>query len=195
MSIIDQLKNREASDRSKARINYRKLVEAVAEGRAPNASEAAEILSAAGHKADEFARHVELARSVNSQRERVASYRGTGPDLRTQLVSAVEAREAFGGEKARVLADLEHREREASERVSSLRRKIDSEARAANELARLEDDLAKQLGEPFSEPSAVPEPKASFTHTPAPEGAPDHRTHQPVLGADGKVRWEPIPGM
>lgn len=194
MSIIDQLKNREASDRSQARTNYRKLVEAVAEGRAPNATEAAEILSNAGHSADEFARHVELARTVNAQRERVASIRGSGPGLRAQHTEAVEARRQFEAEKARALAEFERREKDVNEQVSSLRRKIDHEFRAASELARLEGDLAKQLGEAVSEPSAVPEPKASFSHTPAPEGAPDHRTHQPILGRDG-IRWEPIPGL
>lgn len=194
-NLIEDLKRREATDRSKARANYRHLVEACAEGRAPNATEAAEILSNAGHNAEEFSRHVELARAVNAQRERVASIRGNGPGLRTQLTVAVEARQQFEAEKARALAEFERLEREASERVSSLRRKIDHESRAASELARLEGDLAKQLGEPVSEPSPVPEARASFTHTPAPEGAPDHRTHQPILGRDGKVRWEPIPGM
>ncbi len=195
-NIIEDLKRREASDRTKARTNYRKLVEAVAEGRAPNATEAAEILSNAGHSADEFAQHVELARTVNAQRARVADLRGSGPGLRTQLAEAVEARQQFEAEKARVLADLERREKETHERVSHQRRTIDRESRAASELARLEGDLAKQLGEPpVSEPAAVPEPKASFMHKPAPEGAPDSRTHTPILGADGKVRWEPIPGM
>lgn len=192
-NIIEDLKRREASDRAQARESYRKLVEAVVEGRSPNASEAAEILSNAAHNAEEFARHVELARTVNAQRERVASIRGNGPGLRAQLAEAVEARTVFDAEKHRTHSELERRERSVNERVSSLRRKIDHESRAASELSSLEAEMAKQLGEAVSEPSAVPEPRASFSHTPAPEGAPDHRTHQPILGKDG-IRWEPLPG-
>ncbi len=190
-NLIESLKRREATEHSQARTNYRKLVEAVAEGRAPNAKEAAEILSNAGHSAGELEHHAEMARSVNAQRERVAGLRGSGPGLRAQLSEAVEAMQRVEIEKTRALAEFGRRVREANERVSHLRRTLDRESRAASELAELERELAKQLGEAVSEPKAAPEPKASFSHTP---GREDLQDKQPVLGPDGKVRWEPIPG-